>query len=97
MSEWRFAPADGAVSAGQPAVIELRNAGTLLHEWTLVSGHVETEEDLDDVEVLANQQVNAGGVERIVIPVLEPGVYEVVCPIPGHIASGMVGTLTVEG
>ncbi len=97
LSEWRFAPANGFITADEPAAIELRNTGTVRHEFAVIDGHVETEADLEDVVILARLAVNAGEVKRLETPALAAGVYEVVCPIPGHIANGMVGTLTVGG
>lgn len=95
MNEWRFAPREVVVEVERPAVVELRNSGAVLHEWAVVDGRVTTEADLGGVEVLARLKVNAGDVARLELPALRPGVYDVVCPIPGHIANGMVGTLTV--
>jgi len=97
MSEWRFAPQNGRIAAGAPAILELRNTGTVPHDWTLVDGLVESESDLGDVEIVASLEVNPGGVSQIQVPALEPGVYDVVCAIPGHIANGMLGTLTISG
>lgn len=96
LSEWRFGPQDAAITSGRRAVVELRNTGTILHEWTLVAERVESEEELAGAEILATQRVNPGAVTRIELQGVPAGVYAVVCPIPGHIASGMVGTLTVE-
>lgn len=95
MSDWRFAPGEVAIAAGTPIVLELRNTGTVLHEWAVIDGTVETEADLPGLQIIARREVNAGGVERLQLPGLDSGVYTIVCPVPGHIANGMVGTLTV--
>jgi uncharacterized cupredoxin-like copper-binding protein len=96
MEEWRFDPEAAIVGSGGPATVQLRNTGGVLHEWALIDGRVETESDLRGVTVLASAAVRAGGSVRIDLPVLDPGEYQVVCPIPGHISNGMLGTLTVR-
>jgi len=95
MNEWRFAPGDVNIAPGAAVVVELRNTGTLLHEWAVVDGTVETEADMAGLQIVARLEVNAGGVERLQLAGLDSGVYTIVCPVPGHIANGMVGTLTV--
>lgn len=96
MSEWRFSPQDVVVAGTSPAIVELRNVGSVLHEWAVVDGPVTRESELSGVNVLAQLKVNTGGTAQLELPALEPGEYTVVCPIPGHIANGMVGTLTVQ-
>jgi plastocyanin len=39
--------------------------------------------------------VEEGGTSRVTVE-LKPGEYEFYCPVPGHEAGGMKGTLTVE-
>jgi uncharacterized cupredoxin-like copper-binding protein len=96
MTEWRFLPVETVIAAGSETVFEIRNSGEILHEWALVEGYVENERDLDARETVVRLEVQPGAVDRVVVPALQPGTYGVVCPIPGHIANGMVGTLRVE-
>ena len=37
-----------------------------------------------------------GGTASVTIKDLKPGTYEFYCPVPGHRAAGMQGTLTVK-
>ena len=37
-----------------------------------------------------------GGKSSVTIKDLKPGTYEFYCPVPGHRAAGMQGTLTVK-
>lgn len=96
MSEWRFGPTEVRLS-GDEATLQLRNDGSILHEWALLSSPVVREAELTEDRIIARKAVSAGRVELVTFSLPEPGVYQVVCPIPGHIAEGMVGSLIVEG
>ncbi len=97
MSEWRFGPAAISLAAGTEVTLELRNDGALLHEWALLTTEIEDEAGFGDDLVIVRRAVNAGAVDTVTFTVPAAGTYQFVCPIPGHLAQGMEGTLTATG
>jgi plastocyanin len=51
--------------------------------------------DIDGVDGAEGETVQGGDAPPLKVN-LEPGTYEYYCPVAGHRAAGMVGTLTVE-
>jgi Cu+-exporting ATPase len=82
--DFRFSPADMTVRAGDWVALSFTNNDSVVHDWM--------------VEGIPNADVPArpGQTSRLRFVIDEPGIYEVVCSIPGHAQAGMVGTLTVE-
>ncbi len=82
-SEFKFTPASIELPAGVPLHLKLKNAGTVEHDFAIEKA---------GVKVL----VKPGATATRNIQELEPGVYEILCTVPGHKEAGMVGTLTVK-
>ncbi len=80
----RFAPRDVAVEAGRTAVLSFRNEDPIFHDW--------------EVEGLANVDAGArpGQTQKLRFTIDRPGMYEIVCSVPGHAEAGMTGRLVVE-
>ena len=72
-----------AVPAGSPIRFELINTGTVVHDFWIKG------------TAYKSVNVKPGETATLDVPVLSPGTYEVQCTIEGHIAAGMVTTLTV--
>jgi len=85
MSEYKFDPPTLTVKANQPVTINLRNSGTLVHDY-VVQGMPQ--------EVKA--EVQAGRSGTVTFTPTQPGTYKVVCTQPAHETSGMVGQLIVQ-
>jgi len=82
-SEFAFVPNTLTAPAGR-ITIRMTNPSQLQHAVALqVSG------------VAAGQVVGYGGVSEVTAT-LSPGAYTFYCPVPGHRAAGMAGTLTVH-
>lgn len=104
LGEMFFKPKDVTLEAGKPYVLELVNTGEVKHEFTAAeffrsAASRKVESDISEVKVpfFTEIEVLAGKtVEFFVIPVI-PGVYEMLCLIPGHREAGMEGTITVTG
>jgi Cu+-exporting ATPase len=79
----RFTPADVTVTAGTWTVLELHNDDPVVHDWM--------------IEAIPNMDVvtRPGQTAAIRFVLDTPGVYPVICSVPGHADAGMVGTLTV--
>jgi plastocyanin len=76
-------PGDHAVAAG--GSVEVVNVGAIPHDL-VIEGHDVGTPMLDPGESYTFDTAE-----------LEPGTYEVICTVPGHVAAGMLGTLTVVG
>lgn len=102
MSDFKFNPNQWSVPAGAQVTLNVKNSGSLVHEWVIMKkgekattpwdSHPENEKnifwELDDVE--------PGDVKSVqFVAPTEPGDYDIVCGQPAHIEQGMVGTLTV--
>lgn len=96
LSDFRFAPAAVTIQAGTTAEINLRNSGSVLHNWTVLTDEITTETDFEESMVLFTAEAVAGAQNRLTFESPPAGVYQVICTIPTHFGLGMVGSLTVE-
>jgi len=80
-AEFSFAPTALKASAGK-TTIRLVNKGVVEHDFTI-----------DALKVKINAQ--AGKTAEATVD-LKPGTYKATCTVPGHLQSGMAGTLTVS-
>jgi uncharacterized cupredoxin-like copper-binding protein len=96
-TEFLFEPDAWTVPADSDVSVTLRNEGTIEHEWvvlavgTRITSDDEFEEDLVEFEVEADTGDEATGTFQ-----LPAGTYQVICAVPGHLAAGMEGELTVR-
>ena len=99
MTDFQFQPSQFTVPAGQEITLTSSNSGAVVHKFVIMklgtsAGPMFDDEDVPniywEVELLPGADTNAS----FTAPT-EPGDYEVVCRTEGHIASGMVGKLTV--
>jgi FtsP/CotA-like multicopper oxidase with cupredoxin domain len=81
LTEFAITPASVTVPAG--GSLQVTNAGATAHNLTIQDSDVATAE------------LAAGETEDLDVSSLAPGDYEILCTIPGHVDSGMTGTLTV--
>lgn len=81
LSEFEIVLSTGQVEAG--GVIEITNAGTMIHDLAIRGTD------------LATPEIDPGGTASLDISSLAPGTYEVYCTIPGHADSGMSTTLVI--
>jgi uncharacterized cupredoxin-like copper-binding protein len=99
MNEFAFKPNTFTVAAGAPVTLNLKNSGTLEHSFIIMQqgkdASVPFNED-DTANVFWEQKLPAQETNTFQFTApTEPGTYEVVCGIPGHLEQGMKGTLTV--
>ena len=101
-AEFVYDPANISVKTGTPLTINLDNsASTVAHSWVLVKkGSVPDSANLEEIESQAIARANSGEVAAgdnfsINFPAPEPGAYEFVCSVAGHLAGGMKGNFTV--
>ena len=82
-SEFKYEPADLAISSAGSSTISLVNKGFVEHDFTI--------DELEFQIAVAVGETSEGTLTDVAV-----GSYEFYCTIPGHKAAGMVGTLTVE-
>lgn len=85
--EWRLEPSELTLTAGT-YTFEAANDGTMLHALSLAG---------EGVTAATPSAAYAAGESQSFSVDLVPGTYEIYCPVPGHKAAGMVGTVTVTG
>jgi uncharacterized cupredoxin-like copper-binding protein len=85
MSEYKYDPPNVTVKANQAVTINLRNTGTLVHDW-VVQGMPQP----------VQGELQPGRNGTVSFTPTQPGTYKIVCTQPGHEQSGMVGQLIVE-
>ena len=100
MTDFQFTPNQFTVPAGQEITINVTNTGAVVHNFIIMKLGATagaTYEDDDEANVYwAQRDIQPGGDFSVSFTApTEPGEYEVVCRTEGHIASGMVGKLTV--
>jgi plastocyanin len=83
-TEYKLDPADPTVSAGS-VTFNVSNDGGVTHALEVEGDGVE--EETDDI---------SGGQSAKLTVDLQPGTYEIYCPIDSHKDMGMEGTLTVQ-
>ena len=86
MSEYKYDPPNLTVRSGQQVTIQLRNTGTLVHDYVV--------QGMPGPEVKGEVQPRGSG--SVSFTPSQPGTYRVICTQPGHEASGMVGQLIVQ-
>jgi uncharacterized cupredoxin-like copper-binding protein len=99
MTDFQFQPSQFTVPASQEITFTSTNSGAVVHNFVIMelgtsAGPMFDDEDVPnvywEVELLPGAETNT----TFMAPPA-PGEYEVVCRTEGHIASGMVGKLTV--
>ena len=99
MTDFQFQPSQFTVPAGQEITFTSSNNGAVVHNFVIMKFGTSAGPMFDDddtpnvyweVELLPGADTNTS----FMAPT-EPGDYEVVCRTEGHIASGMIGKLTV--
>ncbi len=99
LTEFSFTPNTWTVNAGQQVTINIKNTGTVTHDWTIMKTPISgsfTDADKAN-EVWASPMVAAGQSQTATFTAPStPGTYQVVCTEAGHFEAGMTGTLTVK-
>ncbi len=99
LNEFSFTPNTWTVNAGQQVTINIKNTGTVTHDFTIMKTPISgsfTDADKAN-EVWASPMVSAGQSQTATFTApTTPGSYQVVCTESGHFEAGMTGTLTVK-
>jgi uncharacterized cupredoxin-like copper-binding protein len=101
MTDYAYSPSSLSVPAGASVTLNARNNGTVEHEFVIMKkGDTVTAPfgDKDENNIyweLDEIQPGTSKSGTFTAP-SEPGDYEIVCGLPGHIEKGMTATLTVK-
>jgi uncharacterized cupredoxin-like copper-binding protein len=99
LSDFAITPNQLSVPAGAEIQIKVVNNGTVEHNFYIMQYGVDVG-DMFDEEDIANAywEVDAQPDESVELSFTapdQPGTYQIVCGMPGHLQAGMVGTLEV--
>jgi uncharacterized cupredoxin-like copper-binding protein len=99
MTDFQFQPNAFTVPAGQEITLSAKNNGGVVHSFVIMNkgqsaGTEFTDEDQPNVYWQVEIQPG-GSTDTTFIAPPDPGEYEVVCHVPGHLQAGMVGKLNV--
>jgi len=99
MTDFAFTPSQFTIPAGQEITFHVIHKGLVEHDFIImklntdVGPHFNEE---DQPNVYWQIKVQAGDSETVTFTApAEPGTYQIVCGMAGHVESGMVGTLEV--
>ena len=98
-TEFKFAPADVNVKAGQAVTVTFDNNGAVDHEWAVLTEgtQIKAETDFEESMVLFEvEAIPAGTSATQTFTFDKAGRYQIICALPGHFSAGMKGILTVS-
>jgi plastocyanin len=99
MTDFAFNPNEFTVPAGEKITLNVTHNGTMEHNFIIMkhgsdAGDIFDEED--QVNVFWEVALQPGDSETVSFTAPEqPGTYQVICGMPGHLQSGMIGKLIV--
>jgi uncharacterized cupredoxin-like copper-binding protein len=101
VTDFQFSPNSFRVPAGKEITLNTSNSGAALHNLIIMSlgkkaGAEFGEEDLPNIYWKLEMPPGDNSSTTFTAP-KEPGDYEIVCSIPGHIQAGMHGNMRVVG
>lgn len=99
MTDFAFNPNHFTVPAGEEITVNIAHHGIVVHEFIIMKPGTNAGEHFDEEDmpnVYKSVEVPPGHSQSFTFTApAEPGEYQVVCGIAGHIESGMTATLTV--
>ncbi len=100
LHEFMYDPAEIDAEPGAEVTLTLDNTGALIHSMYIMELDYTAEapfDEEDEPHALWHIQVEPGqtGTLSFTAP-KEPGTYQIVCGVPGHLEVGMQGTLVVS-
>ena len=99
MTDFAFNPNEFTVPAGEDITLNVTHNGTMEHNFIIIKYATdagETFDEEDKANVFWEVALQPGDSETIIFTAPEqPGTYQVICGMPGHPQSGMIGKLIV--
>ena len=99
MTDFAFDPNEFMVPAGEEIALHVTHHGTMEHNFIIMKYGTDAGDMFDDadrVNIFWEVTLQPGESERFVLNAPEkPGTYQIICGMPGHLQSGMIGKLIV--
>ena len=99
MTDFAFDPSEFTVPAGKEITIHVTHHGTMEHDFIIMKYATDAGEKYDEedkVNVFWEVDLQPGESETVSFTAPEqPGTYQIICGMPGHLQSGMIGKLIV--
>ena len=99
MTDFAFSPGEFTIPAGQEITLHIAHDGTVEHNFIVMKYGTDAGEMFDEADkanVLWEMDLQPGDSKTVVFNAPEqPGTYQIICGMPGHLQSGMVGKLIV--
>ncbi len=101
MTDFAFSPDAFIIPAGEEITVNIAHHGLVVHEFIIMksgtdAGEKFDEQDLPNVYLIVEVPPNHAHSFNFTAPE-QPGDYQIVCGIAGHLQAGMLGMLTVVG
>jgi uncharacterized cupredoxin-like copper-binding protein len=99
MTDFAFDPNEFTVPAGEEITLHVTHHGTMEHNFIIMkyatnAGDMFDEED--KVNIFWEVALQPGESETVLFTApSQPGTYQIICGMPGHLQSGMIGKLIV--
>lgn len=99
MTDFAFTPNHFIVPAGEEITVNIAHQGIVVHEFIIMNSGTTAGDKFDEEDkpnVYSIVEVPPGNSQTFSFTApTEPGDYQIVCGIVGHLESGMTATLTV--
>jgi uncharacterized cupredoxin-like copper-binding protein len=99
MTDFAFNPSEFTVPAGEEITLHVTHQGTMEHSFIIMKYEKDAGvmfDDEDKVNIFWEVDLQPGDSETVIFTAPEkPGTYQVICGMPGHLQSGMIGKLIV--
>jgi uncharacterized cupredoxin-like copper-binding protein len=99
LKDFSITPNTLAVPPGSEIQIKVTNHGSMVHNFYIMKYGADIGEMFDEADIAsAYWEVEVQPDDTLTSTLTtpdQPGTYQIVCGIPGHLQSGMVGTLEV--
>ncbi len=99
MTDFAFNPNEFTVPAGKEITLHVTHNGTMEHNFIIMKYATDAGDmfdEADKVNVFWEIDLQPGDSETVVFTAPEqPGTYQIICGMPGHLQSGMIGKLIV--
>ena len=99
MTDFAFSPGEFTIPAGREITLHINHDGTVEHDFIIMKYGTDAGEMFDEADqenVFWEMALQPGDSKTVLFAAPDqPGAYQIICGMPGHLQSGMVGKLMV--